>query len=104
MSTWHADERKDEVSMSKPSGATLVEPDSPTGDAQPTPKRINVAINSATLRAIEIVMDREQISLTEAVRRLVAYGDYIYRAIKDDGSRLVMRHPDGSEREIVILT
>jgi hypothetical protein len=56
------------------------------------------------LEAIDHVIEREQISLTEAVRRLVGYGDFVYRAVKDDGAAVVLRGPEvGREREVVLV-
>ena len=65
-------------------------------------KRINIAVSPAMVGAIQLVMSNEQIGLTEAVRRLLSYGDFVYRAVKVDGERLVLR--DGStEREVVLI-
>lgn len=72
-------------------------------DSAPPPKRINVAVNSQTFAAIESVIEAEQISLTEAVRRLLNLGYFVYEAIKDQGSTLILRGPDGQEREVVLL-
>lgn len=47
------------------------------------PRRINVAVSAAMLTAIEQVIAREQVSVTRSIRRLLAYGDMVYRAIKD---------------------
>lgn len=62
-----------------------------------------MAINAGMLAAIDLVIEREHISLTEAVRRLISYGDFIYRAVKEDGQQLVCRSGDGSSKEIVLL-
>ncbi len=55
------------------------------------------------LAAIERVIAREQVSLTEAVRRLIAYGDFVYRTVKDDGAAVIVRANDGGEREVVLM-
>jgi len=47
-------------------------------------------------------MNRERVGLTEAVRRLVSYGDFVYRAVKIDEAELLLRKDDGI-REIVLL-
>ena len=66
--------------------------------------RINVAVSPEMLEAIDHVIEREQITLTEAVRRLVGYGDFVYRAVKDDGAAVVLRGPEaGREREVVLV-
>ncbi|MCT2585378.1 ribbon-helix-helix protein, CopG family [Actinophytocola gossypii] len=66
------------------------------------PKRLNVAVSPATVRALEHVIEREGVSLTEALRRLVGYGDFVYRAVRQNGEQLTVAGPDGT-REVVIL-
>jgi Ribbon-helix-helix protein, copG family len=66
------------------------------------PKRINVAISPDMVRALQHVIDREGVSLTEALRRLVGYGDFVYRAVREQGEQLVVTGPDGS-REVMLL-
>lgn len=67
------------------------------------PKRINVAITPDTLEALARVIEREQVSLTEAVRRLIGYGDAMYGFAKVDGAKIIARMPDGTAQEVVIL-
>lgn len=66
------------------------------------PKRINVAVTPEVVQALQAVIDAEQVSLTEAVRRLISYGDFIYRAVKEDGSEVLLRNGD-NVREVVLL-
>jgi hypothetical protein len=66
------------------------------------PKRINVAISPAMISALERVIEREGVTLTEALRRLVGYGDFVYRAVRDHGEQLLLTGPDGT-REVVLL-
>lgn len=66
------------------------------------PRRINVAVTEETIAALELVIEREGVTLTEAVRRLLGYGEFIYRAVKEDGGELGV-HKDGKYRELVIL-
>ena len=74
-----------------------------TGQSRPTaPKRINVAISPDMVRALENVIEREGVTLTEALRRLVGYGDFVYRVIKEGGEQLTVTGPDGT-REVVLL-
>jgi hypothetical protein len=48
------------------------------------------------------VIENEQVSLTEAVRRLISYGDFVYRAKLADTMLLVQA--DGENpREVVVL-
>jgi hypothetical protein len=74
----------------------------PIQRARPEPKRINVAVTTETIRALEFVIEREGVSLTEAVRRLIGYGEFVYRAIKEDGAELQVRTKD-AVREVVLL-
>jgi hypothetical protein len=55
------------------------------------------------LAAIDRVIEREQVTLTEAVRRLIAYGDVVYRMVKEDGQTMVFRSKDGKEREVLLI-
>jgi Ribbon-helix-helix protein, copG family len=66
------------------------------------PKRINVAISPDMVRALENMIKGEGVTLTEALRRLVGYGDFVYRAVKEGGEQLTVTGPDGS-REVVLL-
>jgi hypothetical protein len=68
------------------------------------PRRINVAINADMLAAIDRVIEREQVTLTEAVRRLITYGDFVYRAVKEDRASVILRPSDGgADREVVLV-
>jgi hypothetical protein len=67
------------------------------------PRRINVAVTPDMLAAIDRVIEREQVTLTEAVRRLIAYGDVVYRMVKEDGQTMVFRSKDGKEREVLLI-
>jgi len=67
------------------------------------PRRINVAVTPDMLAAIDRVIDREQVTLTEAVRRLIAYGDVVYRMVKEDGQAMVFRSENGNEREVILI-
>ncbi|MCI2421023.1 hypothetical protein MOQ72_26620 [Saccharopolyspora sp. K220] len=68
----------------------------------PQPKRINVAVTAEMVQALQRVMDHEGVTLTEACRRLISYGDFIYRAIKDDHAEVLVK-TENSTREIVLL-
>ena len=68
------------------------------------PRRINVAINQEMLDIIDALIDREGVTLTEAVRRLVMYGGFVWRVARVEGQDLVCRDPrSGDTREIVLL-
>jgi hypothetical protein len=61
-----------------------------------------VAITPDMVRALEFVMDREGVSLTEALRRLVGYGDFVYRSVKQDDAKVLVQVND-TVREVVLL-
>ena len=48
------------------------------------PKRINVAVNAEMVAALDNVIQHEGVTLTEACRRLIGYGDFIYRMAKQE--------------------
>ncbi|RSN49463.1 hypothetical protein DMC64_02550 [Amycolatopsis sp. WAC 04197] len=70
--------------------------------AKAAPKRINVAVNPETMAALQKVMDRENVSLTEAVRRLVGYGEVLYRAVREDDEELLLKRGT-TTRQVIIL-
>jgi hypothetical protein len=42
------------------------------------------------------------VTLTEAVRRLIGYGDFIYRAAKQDKAAILVRTSEGT-KELVLV-
>jgi hypothetical protein len=66
------------------------------------PRRINVAISPDMVRALERVIEHEGVTLTEALRRLVGYGDFVFRAVRERGEQLIVTGDDGT-REVVLL-
>lgn len=66
------------------------------------PKRINVAVNPETVDALQRVIDREGVTLTEAVRRLIGYGEVLYRATKEEGAELLIK-TETQTRQVIIL-
>ncbi|HEX2130862.1 MAG TPA: hypothetical protein VHH15_04825 [Actinophytocola sp.] len=66
------------------------------------PKRINVAVSPDTVRALENVIEREGVTLTEALRRLIGYGDFVYRSVRENGEQLMVKGQD-TTREVVLL-
>lgn len=81
---------------------TDVEEKAPQGQLL-EPRRINVAISPETIRALETVIEREGVTLTEALRRLVGYGDFVYRAVRVQGDQLVLNGTDGTREEVILL-
>jgi hypothetical protein len=76
--------------------------EAPEGRLAAEPRRINVAISPDTVRALEWVIEREGVTLTEALRRLVGYGDFVYRAVRQHREQLFLTGTDGT-REVVLL-
>jgi hypothetical protein len=76
--------------------------EAPDGRLTTEPKRINVAISSEMVRALEYVIEREGVTLTEALRRLVGYGDFVYRAVRERGEQLLLSGSEGT-KEVVLL-
>jgi hypothetical protein len=66
------------------------------------PKRVNVAVSPETIEALQRVIDREGVTLTEALRRLVGYGDVIYRAVKEENAEIHLKNGRDT-RQVVIL-
>jgi hypothetical protein len=64
--------------------------------------RATIHFNPDTQKAIDLMMTQDNVGLTEAVRRLIAYGNYIYRAITVDGSDILIRE-GSSTREVVLI-
>jgi hypothetical protein len=76
--------------------------EAPDGRLATEARRINVAISPDTVRALEYVIACEGVTLTEALRRLIGYGDFVYRAVRQQGEQLFLTGADGS-REVVLL-
>lgn len=53
--------------------------------------RLSININDTTQNEIRHVMERDRLSVTEAVRRLVGYGSAVDTAIVDEGSEVHVR-------------
>lgn len=66
-----------------------------------TAERINFPVTPETVAALELVVEREDVAPAEALRRLVAYGEHVYRASKIEHATLLAK--TGTEtREIVL--
>jgi hypothetical protein len=66
------------------------------------PRRINVAITPSMLAALDLVIEREGVTLTEAVRRLIGYGDFVYRTAQMQGDTILVQRGE-TTKEIVLL-
>lgn len=67
----------------------------------PEIKRIDVAVTPETVEALQRIVIRERINLAEAVRRLVSYGDLVYREIRVEEHQVVIRG-GGCDREVLL--
>jgi hypothetical protein len=65
-------------------------------------KFIKVAVSPKSVENIQLLMANEQIDLTEAVRRLLDYGGFVYRSVKVDGEELLLRNGNVT-REVVLI-
>ncbi len=66
------------------------------------PKRINVAVNAEMVAALDNVIQHEGVTLTEACRRLIGYGDFVYRMAKQGKAAILVRTDEGT-REVVLV-
>ncbi|RKT49271.1 hypothetical protein [Saccharothrix australiensis] len=64
------------------------------------PTRLSVNISPATEQALQMIVDREGITMTEAVRRMVGYGKLLYEA-SVVGDQILLRR--GGETAHVII-
>lgn len=72
-----------------------------TGGA-PRLSRLHVVINTETATVLAEMTDREQVTLTEAVRRLIGYGAVIYRAAVE-GREVVLRGGGRRAERVMLL-
>lgn len=73
-----------------------------TDDPPPTSTRLAVNITATTKAAIDRVVEREGVTQTDAVRRLIGYGDLIYRTTQIDADEILVRRGDSVERLVLI--
>ena len=76
-------------------------PESKQGSAEAPQTRLNVHINSQTATALKTYAEKHGLSVTEAVRRLIAVGDFIAKA-QEDGKHILVR--DGKETERIVFS
>lgn len=65
--------------------------------------RLSVNVAVSTQAALDRIVEREGVTLTEALRRLVAAGNVIYRATAVDGDELLIRRGEATERVTLIV-
>ncbi|RKT53098.1 hypothetical protein [Saccharothrix australiensis] len=66
------------------------------------PTRLSVNISPATEEALQMIVDREGITMTEAVRRMVGYGRVLYETVAVNGDEILLRR-DGETSRIIII-
>lgn len=81
---------------------TTLDPVPKKRSGKTAPKRINVAVSPETVEALQNLIEREGVTLTEALRRLVGYGDVIYRAVKEDRAQVHLK-TENDTKQVVIL-
>lgn len=64
--------------------------------------RLTVNVPTATEAALSRLVEREGVTVTEALRRLVSYGDLVYQATVVEGGELAARRGDRVERLRVV--
>jgi hypothetical protein len=78
-------------------------PSGSTGTSSAAPKRINVAVNPEMIAALQNVIQHEGVSLTEACRRLIGYGDFVYRTVRQDNAEILVRTKDGETKQVLLV-
>jgi hypothetical protein len=75
-----------------------------SADVSQKPKlgRISVNVTPATQAALDRMVEREGITVTEALRRLVGYGDLVYETTQVNGDDILIRR-DGVLERIVLI-
>lgn len=66
------------------------------------PTRLSVNISTVTDEAVREVSQGKDVSVTEAVRRLIGYGIIIYRAV-GEGKDVLIRDAVGTTERIVLV-
>jgi hypothetical protein len=69
-----------------------------TASHKPKLGRLSVNITPATQAALDRLVEREGVTVTEALRRLVGYGDLVYEATQINGEDILIRRGDSIER------
>jgi hypothetical protein len=65
--------------------------------------RINVAVNQETVTALQNVINREGVSLTEAVRRLIGYGAFVHQKVRQDNCEVLVRTKNGELKQVWLV-
>jgi hypothetical protein len=73
-----------------------------SNSTKPKLGRLSVNITPATQAALDRVVEREGVTVTEALRRLVGYGDLVYETTQVNGDDILIRRGDTVERIVLI--
>jgi hypothetical protein len=71
------------------------------GNPQSDSVRLSIKITPHTWKALDLVADREDVSVAEALRHLVGYGELVYRTIRVDGDEVLIR--SGRSVDCIVL-
>ncbi len=72
------------------------------GDAGPEPQpRLSINVNHATATILRDFAKAKGVTVTEAVRRLVAYGNTVFQA-DQEGKKVLFKDGDEIERLIIV--
>lgn len=72
-------------------------------NTHPTMTRLAVNINEETQKQLRHLMDRDGITVTEAVRRLIGIGAYVDQQISDKGLDVVVHESNGNQVRLSLL-
>lgn len=65
-------------------------------------KRLQVDLNEEAYQRLKRSADQEEKSIAEIVRRALNIEDYVRNQVQG-GGKVVIRNPDGTDRELLIL-
>ncbi|MFJ1763130.1 hypothetical protein ACIOD2_22650 [Amycolatopsis sp. NPDC088138] len=63
--------------------------------------RLTVNIGPATAEALQHMVDSENLTITEALRRLVSLGFLIHQKVVDEGRDLLLRKGDETQQVLI---
>lgn len=64
--------------------------------------RIELNVTPKTADELDLVIEAEGVTMSEALRRLVGYGGLIYRTIRQDGGEVLLRHGNDIQRLVLL--
>ncbi|WP_326567408.1 hypothetical protein VSH64_37070 [Amycolatopsis rhabdoformis] len=67
----------------------------------PSVVRLTVNIGPATQAALQHIVEREQVTVTEALRRLVSLGSLVDRKVTEEGKDLLLRSGDETQQVLI---